>query len=111
MPDEIELPPHGLRNWHDYETTEQKNALLVKVREDQLRAALRQVDEKNRENEKLQAKLTRIHDWTEAYPLEQFPAPDWAEVKRLLGESLLSRVSAANMRHVVEGIKKISKED
>ena len=45
--------------------------------------------------------LPRIKAWAEeAYPEDVFPPPDWDEAKRLLGDSLLSRVSAANMRHV-----------
>lgn len=42
-----------------------------------------------------------LSTWAKAYPLSVFPEPDFDEVKRLLGGNLLTRVSAANMRHVV----------
>ena len=48
----------------------------------------------------LREALPRIEAWAKAYPLDLFPEPEWAEVKRLLGDDLLTRVSAANMRHV-----------
>jgi len=54
--------------------------------------------------------LARIESWCEAYPLDVFPFPEWNEVKRLLGDTLLSQVSAANMRHVVLGVKKIARD-
>ncbi len=60
--------------------------------------------------ESLTDALERVVQWSEAYPLKVFPEPDWEEVKRWLGPSLLSRISASNMRHVVEGVGKIAKQ-
>jgi hypothetical protein len=54
--------------------------------------------------------MMTILNWSKAYPDEIFIEPDWKEVKSLLGDNLLTRVSASNMRHVVEGVGKIAKE-
>lgn len=61
----------------------------------------------SRDVEEMQAILDRIEGWCEAYPIAVFPEPDWAKVRELLGDTLLTQVSASNMRHVVEGIKRI----
>jgi hypothetical protein len=49
-------------------------------------------------------KLRLIADWCAAYPLEMFPKPNMMEVRALLGDTLLTQLSAYNMRHVCEGI-------
>lgn len=54
--------------------------------------------------------MQQVKSWCQAYPLAVFPEPDWTEVKDRLGDSLLSRVSASNMRHVVTGITRIITE-
>jgi hypothetical protein len=51
--------------------------------------------------------MQQIDSWCKAYPHDIFPEPDWVEAREKLGDSLLSRVSAANMRHVTEGIIRI----
>jgi hypothetical protein len=51
--------------------------------------------------------MQRIKSWCEAYPVDIFTPPDWTEVKEKLGSELLTRVSASNMRHVVDGITEI----
>jgi len=51
----------------------------------------------------------KFEEWTQAYPLSSFPEPDLKRCRKLLedgGESL-DRVSASNMRHVLEGLKRI----
>jgi hypothetical protein len=53
-------------------------------------------------------KLRLIADWCAAYPLEEFPKPNMMEVRALLGDTLLTQLSAYNMRHVCEGIAEIS---
>jgi hypothetical protein len=65
-------------------------------------------DEINRLEEALQ----RIVQWSEAYPLDIFPEPDWAKARQLLeaGGITLDAVSAHNMRHVVESVGKIARE-
>ena len=77
-----------------------------------------------RENERLKAQIAslqafietvdhqydamqQIKAWCEAYPIDIFTPPDWVEARDKLGDKLLSRVSASNMRHVVDGIKEI----
>ena len=51
--------------------------------------------------------MQQIKAWCEAYPVDIFTPPDWVEAKEKLGPELLSRVSADNMRHVVDGIRNI----
>lgn len=65
--------------------------------------------------ERMEAALQRIVQWSEAYPPDIFPEPD-ADYFRRAHEALtvagltLDRISAANMRHVVEGVGKIARE-
>ena len=56
--------------------------------------------------------LRRIVQWSEAYPLDIFPEPDWAYVRVLLGHAgiTVDAVSASCMRRVVEGVGKIARE-
>ena len=56
------------------------------------------------ERDEAREALLAVDTWAKAYPLEVFPEPDFNEVKRLLGSTLLSQVSASNMRHVLIGI-------
>ena len=58
----------------------------------------------------LEAQLTRIKEWCDAYPLEQFPEPDMQRFLIALGPQLLSELSAHNYRHVLNGIKAIIDE-
>ena len=51
--------------------------------------------------------MQQIRAWCEAYPVDIFTPPDWVEAKEKLGSELLTRVSADNMRHVVDGIRNI----
>lgn len=62
--------------------------------------------------EKLEEALQRIVQWSEAYPLDIFPEPDWKKAGELLraGGITLDAVSAHCMRHVVEGVGRIAKE-
>lgn len=54
-------------------------------------------------------KFDKISSWAEAYPLEVFPEPDFKAVRAALESAGLSldQVSAANMRHVITGVRKI----
>lgn len=62
--------------------------------------------------EKLEDALQEIASWTDAYPLEQFPEPDFAKVGEALAANglRLGDVTASNMRHVVTRISEIAKE-
>ncbi len=56
--------------------------------------------------------LQRIKDWTQAYPLDIFPKPDFvkaAEVLKAAGLNL-DGISADNMRHVLEGLQDICEQ-
>jgi hypothetical protein len=49
----------------------------------------------------IQDAITQITDWRDrAYPLDIFPEPDLKKVREMLGDNLISLVSASNMRHV-----------
>ena len=59
--------------------------------------------------------LHRIASWASAYPLAVFPEPDEAYYKRahevLTANGMtLDRLSAAAMRHVVEGVGRIARD-
>jgi hypothetical protein len=61
------------------------------------------------ENERLIEALHKIKSWTEAYPVEVFPEPDFELARKLLssGGITLDAISASNMRHVLDGVKNI----
>jgi hypothetical protein len=65
------------------------------------------MDPKDRRIRELEEQLQRISDWCEAYPLDVFTEPDMEQVRRLLGDTLLTQLSAHNFRHVLDGIKGI----
>lgn len=62
--------------------------------------------------DELEEALQRIVQWSEAYPIDIFPEPDFKKVRELLaaGGITIDSVSASNMRHVVEGVGKIARE-
>ncbi len=59
--------------------------------------------------QEIEAKHHQILHWIEAYPLKVFPEPDFAKVAKVLKDNnmTLDAVSASNMRHVLDGIKRI----
>jgi hypothetical protein len=62
--------------------------------------------------ERYEEALEHIVQWSEAYPLDIFPEPDFkraAEVLRAEGITLAA-ISASCMRHVVKGVGKIARE-
>lgn len=62
-----------------------------------------------RENERMRDALQKIENWANAYPIGIFPEPDLKRVHAVLlaADLGLDGVSASNMRHVLNGIKKI----
>lgn len=62
--------------------------------------------------ERLKDALQKIAQWSDAYPLDVFPEPDWMTARALLeaGGITLDAISAHCMRHVVDGVGKIAKE-
>jgi hypothetical protein len=56
-----------------------------------------------------QEKLDKIREWTEAYPVDIFPEPDFKKAAKVLKDNgmTLDSISASNMRHVLSGIKTI----
>ena len=61
---------------------------------------------------KYEEALQKIVSWSEAYPLDVFPEPDFKKANELLkaGGVSLGAISAYNMRHVVEGVGKIARK-
>jgi len=61
------------------------------------------------ELEDLQAKMYRIRTWIDAYPVKIFSEPDFEKAHKVLTENgmTLDSIAASNMRHVLDGIKKI----
>lgn len=59
----------------------------------------------------LLAGLEEIIQWSEAYPLDVFPEPDFQKARKLLkdGGMTLDGISASNMRHVITEVAKIAK--
>jgi hypothetical protein len=69
-------------------------------------------DIENERLERYEEALQRIVQWSEAYPLDIFPEPDWkraAEGLKAVGITL-DAVSGNCMRHVIEGVGKIARE-
>ena len=56
-----------------------------------------------------QERLEKISRWCEAYPVDVFVPPDWKKVQALLGDALLTQVSAACMRRALDGVAKITR--
>jgi hypothetical protein len=56
--------------------------------------------------------LTKIAQWSEAYPLEVFPEPDWKKAAELLkaGGQSLDAISASCTRHLVKGVGQIARD-
>jgi hypothetical protein len=62
--------------------------------------------------DRYEAALQRIVQWSEAYPLDVFPQPDLRQAAALLqaGGITLDAISAHCMRHVVEGVGRIARD-
>ena len=71
-----------------------------------------QVYELEAENAKLKELFGRIQTWTKAYPLSAFPKPDLKKAHEALKAAgmTLDAISADAMRHVLEGLTKITDE-
>jgi hypothetical protein len=63
------------------------------------------------DNDIMRDALVEIAKWSDAYPLEMFPEPDFAKAAALLkaGGMTLDAISASNMRHAVIGVGLIAK--
>jgi hypothetical protein len=59
----------------------------------------------------LEEGLQRIVQWADAYPLDIFPEPDWKRARDALAVVgiTLDSISAACMRHVVDGAGEIAR--
>jgi hypothetical protein len=60
--------------------------------------------------QRLEEALRRIVAWSEAYPLDIFPEPDWKRAAACLQANgvTLDSISASCMRHVVKGVGEIA---
>ena len=63
------------------------------------------------ERDRLREALEQIAQWSDAYPTEVFPEPDFAQATAALASSGMSidAVSASNMRHATKGVGKIAR--
>lgn len=63
--------------------------------------------------ENIDYKLYKIESWTKAYPLKLFPEPDFKKAAEVLSKAgmTIDSISASNMRHVLNGIIRIIKEN
>src|SRR6187401_785178 len=84
------------------------NALTGKY-EDMPTMTEEEEEELDAEVDALREKLHQIKMWCEAYPLDIFPEPDLKQARALLeaGGMTLDSISASNMRHVLNGVRKI----
>ena len=69
------------------------------------------IDALTAERDQLREALEQIAQWSEAYPTEVFPEPDFARAAAALASSGMSidAVSASNMRHATKGVGKIAR--
>lgn len=53
-----------------------------------------------------------LKNWSQAYPTDVFPEPDFEKAAKVLKENgmTLDSISASNMRHVLSGVREILKE-
>ena len=65
------------------------------------------------ELDELKDKFHRITTWIDAYPLEIFPEPNFKRAHEILTKygMTLDSIAASNMRHVLNGIKRIITEE
>lgn len=61
------------------------------------------------EYDRMETALYQIRSWANAYPVDVFPEPDFKKANEVLKANgiNLAAISAANMRHVIEGVKSI----
>ena len=66
---------------------------------------------KDAEIERLREALAHIKQWSEAYPTNIFPEPDFKRAAEVLKahSMTLDAISASNMRHVSEGVGNIAR--
>jgi hypothetical protein len=59
--------------------------------------------------DRMEDALHQIKNWCDAYPLSMFPEPDFAKAAKVLKAAgmTIDSISASNMRHVVNGVRKI----
>lgn len=84
-------------------------------REDREIAFALEIDRLTTRNEELKEALQRIVEWSRAYPLSVFPEPTqeyYDKAHKVLTENgmTIDRISAAAMRHAIEGVGKIARE-
>ena len=71
-----------------------------------------QIKELEIENDKFKDALVRIDNWAKAYPLDVFLKPDLKKAAKVLKTAgmTLDAISADAMRHVINGVKDITKK-
>ena len=72
----------------------------------------KRIKELETENDKFEGALLRIDTWAKAYPLDVFLKPDLKQAAKVLKAAgmTLDAISADAMRHVIDGVKDITKQ-
>lgn len=89
----------------DWCSTEEANAHLIASAPD-MAATIATLTQ---ENERYEDAMHKIRSWADAYPLTVFPEPDFKKADQVLTAAgmTLDAISASNMRHVINGVRKI----
>jgi hypothetical protein len=76
---------------------------------DQLTTLQAKLEAAEKDAERKADALHELTQWCDAYPVKIFPEPDFAKAHELLqaGGMTLDAISASNMRHVLDGVRKI----
>lgn len=84
---------------------------LARMRKAFIEEARDERDAAEAERDRMRQALEQIAQWSEAYPTEVFPEPDFAQATAALASSGMSidAVSASNMRHATKGVGKIAR--
>jgi len=84
-------------------------AELLAAREAQ-RVAIERAEKAEVLADRYEEALQQIDNWAKAYPLDVFPEPDIKRVREVLAVAgiTIDSVSASNMRHVIEGVERIT---
>jgi len=87
----------------------QRKAYYAAIAQERIESQKRKAELQERVNE-LEEAMDKIVQWSKAYPLSVFPEPDFKKAAQALKDygMTLDTISAANMRHVLNGVIEIA---